>query len=133
MGLNDRLAADSNAVIDWLREGGAAAVALRDYATILLPMPVLGELFTGAYSSERSADNVAAVERAMMQWTILSPDAETAREYGRVRARLREMPRISQTRLNDLWIAALCIQHSVPLLTNDRGFDVIAGLTVIRW
>ncbi|HEU4887463.1 MAG TPA: PIN domain-containing protein [Thermoanaerobaculia bacterium] len=133
MGLNERLAADSNAVIDWIREGGAAAAALREYATILLPLPVLGELFTGAYSSERKTDNIAAIERVISGWTILSPDAETAREYGRVRARLREMPKINQTRLNDLWIAALCIQHSVPLLTNDRGFDVIAGLTVIRW
>lgn len=133
MGLKERLAADSNAVIDWIREGGAAAAALQEYATILLPLPVLGELFTGAYSSERKADNVAAVERIIARWTVLSPDAETAREYGRIRARFREMPRISQNRLNDLWIAALCIQHQVPLLTNDRGFDAIAGLNVIHW
>jgi len=133
VGLNDRLAADSNAVIDWIREGGTAASALRDYATILLPLPVLGELFTGAYSSERKADNIAAVERVVAQWTVLAPDAETAREYGRLRARLREMPRISQSRMNDLWIAALCLQHSVPLLTNDRGFATVPGLTVVHW
>lgn len=131
--MNDGLAVDSNAVIDLIREGGAAAVAFRDYKTILLPLPVLGELFTGAYSSERKTANVAAVERVIAHWTILSPDPETAREYGRVRARLREMSITTPARLNDLWIAALCIQHSVPLLTNDRGFDVIAGLTVIRW
>jgi len=33
----------------------------------------------------------------------------------------------------DVWIAALCIQHDVPLLTNDRGFDTIPELTVIHW
>ena len=99
----------------------------------MLPLPVLGELFTGAYSSDRKTANIAAVEGVIARWTVLSPDAETAREYGRIRAQLREMSRTTHTRLNDLWIAALCIQHAVPLLTNDRGFDVITGLTVIRW
>jgi predicted nucleic acid-binding protein len=37
------------------------------------------------------------------------------------------------SKLNDLWIAALCLQHDLPLLTNDHGFDHIAGLTVIHW
>lgn len=35
--------------------------------------------------------------------------------------------------MNDLWIAALCLQHALPLLTNDRGFDTIDGLAVIHW
>ena len=35
--------------------------------------------------------------------------------------------------MNDMWIAALCIQHDVPLLTSDHGFDIITGLTVIHW
>ncbi len=28
---------------------------------------------------------------------------------------------------NDLWIAALCRQHSLPLLSRDRHFDLVAG------
>jgi tRNA(fMet)-specific endonuclease VapC len=133
VGLTDRLAIDTNAVIDLIRDGGAAAAAFRDYETILLPLPVLGELFTGAYSSDRKIANVTAVEGVIERWTILSPDEETAREYGRIRARLREMSNTTHARLNDLWIAALCLQHAVPLLTNDRGFDVISGLTTVRW
>jgi tRNA(fMet)-specific endonuclease VapC len=133
VGLKERLAVDSNAVIDLIRDEGAATAAFDEYETILLPLPVLGELFTGAYLSDRKTDNVAAVEGLIARWAILSPDFETAREYGRVRAQVREMSKTTHTRLNDLWIAALCIQHGVPLLTNDRGFDVILGLTVIRW
>jgi len=33
----------------------------------------------------------------------------------------------------EVWIAALCIQYKMPLLTNDGGFDHIDGLTVIHW
>jgi predicted nucleic acid-binding protein len=57
----------------------------------------------------------------------------TARIYGELRARIRTVQTVSMSKLNDLWIAALCLQHNLPLLTNDRGFDHISGLTVIHW
>ena len=34
---------------------------------------------------------------------------------------------------NDLWIAALCRQHSLPLLSRDRHFDQVAGLNRVGW
>jgi predicted nucleic acid-binding protein len=29
--------------------------------------------------------------------------------------------------------AAVCIQHRVPLLSNDKTFDEIGGLEVMHW
>jgi tRNA(fMet)-specific endonuclease VapC len=130
--LNERLAVDTNTVIEHIRRGTPLASAFRSDRTIFLPLPVLGELFAGAYASTRKADNVVAIELVIAKWTVVSPDRETAREYGRIRSLLREMPNATQARRNDLWIAALCIQHNLPLLTNDSGFDVIPGLTVVR-
>jgi len=34
---------------------------------------------------------------------------------------------------NDLWIAALCRQHALPLLSRDRHFDVVRGIQRIGW
>jgi predicted nucleic acid-binding protein len=34
---------------------------------------------------------------------------------------------------NDLWIAALCRQHSLPLLSRDRHFDLVAEMKRIGW
>jgi len=34
---------------------------------------------------------------------------------------------------NDLWIAALCRQHSLSLLSRDRHFDLVAGIKRIGW
>jgi tRNA(fMet)-specific endonuclease VapC len=34
---------------------------------------------------------------------------------------------------NDLWIAALCRQHDLPLLSRDRHFDRVPGLRRIAW
>lgn len=65
MELNERLAVDTNTVIDLIRTGTPAAAAFRSHRTILLPLPVLGELFAGAYASARTADNLAALERVI--------------------------------------------------------------------
>jgi predicted nucleic acid-binding protein len=35
--------------------------------------------------------------------------------------------------LNHLWIAALCLQFDLPLLTNDALFDEVSELEVIHW
>jgi len=75
-------------------------------------------------------ENLAKVEELVQKWTVLNPDAGTARVYGRLR---RSELLAGAARINDLWIAALCIQHNLPLLTSDRGFDAIPELHVIHW
>jgi tRNA(fMet)-specific endonuclease VapC len=127
--MSERLAVDANAVIDLFRSGTPPA-PITDSKTIFLPLPVIGELFGGAYSSQRVRANLVLVEELIVRWKRLIPDVQTARLYGRLRA---QEAAARQSRINDLWIAALCIQHSLPLLTNDGGFDAIAGLTVLHW
>lgn len=34
---------------------------------------------------------------------------------------------------NDLWIAALCRPHSMPLVSRDRLFDWVAGSKRVGW
>lgn len=82
--------------------------------------------------SEQIAENLAIIDDLLTTWRVLEPNLETARVYGRLRALYRPTE-MKPSRTNDLWIAALCLQHNLPLLSNDRGFDVIPGLTVIHW
>lgn len=128
----ERIAADSNAVIEWLRSGSIEPPALRTVRRLILPLTVIGELYAGAFASARREENVAQVEAFVAKHTILHPDEKTARVYGELRARL-QYDKVGRSKTNDLWIAALCIQHDLPLLSNDRGFDVIPTLTTIRW
>ncbi|HEX2833715.1 MAG TPA: PIN domain-containing protein [Thermoanaerobaculia bacterium] len=125
-----RIAVDTNAIADFTRDLRDEPPHLRD-AEILLPLPVVGELLSGAHQSRQVARNLALVDDLLTLWTVLHPTLETARIYGRVRAHLAA--ELKSSRINDLWIAALCLQHDLPLLTNDRGFDSIEGLTVIHW
>jgi tRNA(fMet)-specific endonuclease VapC len=128
----ERLAVDSNAVIMWFRSGNAEPLTLSRAERLVLPLPVIGELYVGVFSSRKRDVHLELVEKFIEQHEILKPDEETARLYGSIRARQR-LENIRASKMNDLWIAALCIQHSLPLLTNDRGFDTIAGLAVIHW
>jgi predicted nucleic acid-binding protein len=74
------------------------------------------------------------IETVIKIWEPLVPGIETARIYGDIRAAtFRKTDNLSASKKNDLWIAALCIQHDLPLLTNDGGFDHIDGLSVIHW
>lgn len=82
--------------------------------------------------SSRPRNDLEIVEKFVARHDILVPDVETARLYGTIRARQR-LHDIRASKMNDLWIAALCLQHDLPLLTNDRGFDSIGGLDVIHW
>ena len=128
----ERLAIDTNAAIEWLAPQVPDPPPLVTATTIVVPLPVIGELYTGAFGSRRIRENVDAVTVFVSRYGTIKPDDDTARTYGELRARLH-LTGIRASKMNDLWIAALCIQHALPLLTNDRGFDSIEGLTVIHW
>lgn len=99
-----------------------------------MPLTVIGELFYGASCSDRPVHHRAIIERVSKRWPPLIPDLKTSRIDGDIRAAAsRKATTLTASKVNDLWIAALCIQHRLPLLSNDRGFDRIPGLTVIHW
>lgn len=132
--MSDRFAVDTNAVVDMVRVARVTPPLLqRPFASVFMPLPVAGELITGAYSTPANERNLATTETVIARWPTLIPDMDTARLYGRIRAQARLLHQLGQARTNDLWIAALCIQHSLPLLTNDRGFNGIENLEVIHW
>lgn len=132
--MTDRIAVDTNAVVEYLRLDREYPRQLDDTDEVFLPLTVIGELFYGAALSNRPEYHRGSITRIVKRWPSLIPDIETSRIYGDMRATASRM-RISlrASKVNDFWIAALCIQHGLPLLTNDGGFDVIPGLTVIHW
>jgi tRNA(fMet)-specific endonuclease VapC len=129
----ERLAIDANAAIDMMRVDRPTPHPLAEAQSLLLPLPVLGELFTGALASRNPAAHLGEIGQASKLWTVIAPDEATARIYGEVRVFTGNVRQTGASKLNDLWIAALCLQHNLPLLTNDRGFDAIAGLSVLHW
>jgi tRNA(fMet)-specific endonuclease VapC len=131
----DRLAFDSNAAIDLLRQDRLSPPPFLEASALVMPLFVLAELrlgFSRANLNELLDDLVASS-------TIIAPDAATVDHYvvtrnAMLRARTIPSRREAQEGLShDIWIAALCLQHGLPLLTNDRDFNDVDGLRVVQW
>jgi len=132
--VTDRIAVDTNAIVEYLRLEREYPRQLDDAEEVFLPLTVVGELFYGAALSDRPEYHRGTIARIVKRWLPLVPDVETSRIYGDIRATAsRALISLRASKVNDFWIAALCIQHGLSLLTNDKGFDNIAGLTVLHW
>lgn len=126
------IAVDTSAVIDYLRDRNRP-LQIDLASTIVIPLPVVGELFVGAFGARNRLQESATVETLLKEWIVIVSDIHTARLYAEIRVQRKLDPAFSGNLRNDLWIAALCIQHDLPLLTNDRGFDAIPRLGVLHW
>jgi tRNA(fMet)-specific endonuclease VapC len=109
-----------------LLAGQASALVVPSSIEVLLPTPVIGELRYGALNSRRATDNLADVERLVSRCRVLDITASTAATYARLRMALKQKGKPIPE--NDLWIAALCVEHGVPLATLDGHFDAVEEL-----
>lgn len=131
MKANGRLAVDTNAVIAY-REGISAVCTLIDMTDIVcLPVIVLGELRYGAINSAKPEKNEQDINKFSDNSVIMPIDEAVAIRYARVRSELKK--RGHPIPENDIWIAAICLESGVPLLSSDGHFEYINGLEVINW
>jgi tRNA(fMet)-specific endonuclease VapC len=122
---------DTNAVIARIAEDAAIIKMLGETPTLFLASIVLGELYAGAEKSTRVEANLATINKLAASVPILTCDLETARWYGRISHKQRVKGRpIPQ---NDLWIAAIALQHGLTLLTRDEHFNQVDELSVETW
>ncbi|MDW8140870.1 MAG: PIN domain-containing protein [Candidatus Bipolaricaulota bacterium] len=59
---------------------------------------------------------------------MLEVKASTALIYAQIRLELKQ--KVKPIPENDLWIAALCLEHTISLATEDAHFSEINGLAV---
>jgi tRNA(fMet)-specific endonuclease VapC len=131
MPASGRFLLDTNIVIALLEGERKVLANLEQALEIFIPITAVGELFFGAAKSGRPAENTAKLEAFMAGRSILPCDLPIAREYGRLRQRLRERGRPLPE--NDIWIAATAICRGIVLVTRDRHFREIDTLTSVEW
>jgi tRNA(fMet)-specific endonuclease VapC len=119
------VALDTSVAIDVLADR-AESLTSQPITEFLLPVPVVGELRYGALNSRRAEENVAEVERLVVRCRILDITLATAEVYARLRLDLKKKGKPIPE--NDLWIAALCVEHQVKLAAVDGHFDAVEGL-----
>jgi tRNA(fMet)-specific endonuclease VapC len=120
-----RLALDTNAYSAAAR-GEAKAVALvRAADQLTVPFVVLAELRAGFAAGSAGRRNEAALTRflASSRVDVQYPDEQTTHHYASLFGQLRRQGTPIPT--NDIWIAALVLQHDLVLLTDDAHFSNI--------
>ena len=70
------------------------------------------------------------MEQLISRCGVLDADLETARTYAALRMTLKSKGKPIPE--NDIWIAAICVQHSIPLASSDGHFVEVPGLTLIE-
>lgn len=98
---------------------------------IYLPLIVLGELRAGFHAGGQTRHNERILSRFLNspRVRLLLPDEQTTLQYGLLYSQLRRQATPIPT--NDLWIAALVIQHRLTLLTRDAHFRCIPQLDLL--
>lgn len=118
-----RMAIDTNVYRAFCEGLGSAVERFAQAVEIHIPYVVLAELRAGFLCGTVAKRN----ERILIQFLnrprvkILLPDEATTHHYARVFAQLRAQGTPIPT--NDMWIAALVLQHDLQLYSQDSHFD----------
>lgn len=126
-----RLLIDSNRYSD-MNRGNAEIIARFELADELwLPFISHGELLAGFAVGTQRGLNEALLASFLNRPNVspLMADEHTSTCYAELWAAMRRIGRPIPT--NDLWIAALAIQHDLILDTGDKHFRDVPGLKLV--
>jgi tRNA(fMet)-specific endonuclease VapC len=99
---------------------------LRQATEIAIPVIVLGEYRYGARQSRERKRYEQWLMDSLPNYRILDVDQGTTIYYATLRTELKKAG--TPIPANDVWVAALCRQYRLPILSRDRHFDIVAGL-----
>jgi len=123
-----RVAVDTNRYVDLARGLPEAAERLKTAEAIFLPFTVLGELRAGFLGGKKRDEHERSLTIFLnsSRVEVLYADEVTTHHYSRLVFQLRRQGTPIPT--NDIWTAALVVQHHLLLFDRDRHFDALPQL-----
>lgn len=122
---------DTNALSAAADQHAAVVEILGQTQQLAIPVLALGEYRYGISQSRYKPEYETWLEAMLRDCRVLDVDEKTTHHYATIRTELRKLGKPIPT--NDLWIAALCRQHDLPLLSRDTHFDVVPAVHRISW
>ena len=122
---------DTNALSAAADDDPAIVAVLARADQIAIPVIALGEYRYGIAQSRHRASYANWLDGLLHDCLVLDATEPTTHYYAEITLELKQKGRPIPT--NDIWIAALCRQHSLPLLSRDRHFDLVPGVRRIGW
>ena len=126
-----KLALDTNRYTDLCRGEKSVVEAAEAADQVWLPFIVVAELRAGFAVGTQGTRHEGILRRFLLKpgVGILYADEQTTHHYANVYRQLRKQGTPIPT--NDMWIAALVLEHSLALCARDAHFDALAQLTRI--
>jgi tRNA(fMet)-specific endonuclease VapC len=126
-----QLILDTNALSAAAEEHAGVMGILAGVQQLALPVVVIGEYRYGIAQSRHRARYRRWLDGLISDCTVLDVTERTTHHYVAINVELRQAGKPIPT--NDLWIAALCRQHGLPLLSRDRHFNGVPGIQRLDW
>jgi len=121
-----KLVLDTNIYCDFAEGLPDAVDAIAAYGqSIFIPSVVLGELFFGFMKGSRQQFNEKKLRQIVsrLKIEIIDVNADVARKYAMIYLSLQK--RGIKIPINDVWIAACCMEVGGTLLTRDKHFELL--------
>lgn len=119
---------DTNALTALFQGDVAVLDAVAKSDCVYASAIVIGELEAGFRGGSRYAGNLEVLERFLAKSSveILPIGRETGECFGRIKQALKTKG--TPIPINDIWLAAQCMETGAVLVTYDSHFDVVDGL-----
>jgi tRNA(fMet)-specific endonuclease VapC len=126
-----RVALDTNRYVDLCKGVDETVALLEEAEAIMLPFVVLGELRAGFAHGRRQVENERTLRRLLLKEgvSVLFADDQTTHHYASVFRQLRKQGTPIPT--NDMWLAALALQHNLALHARDKHFDHLPQIVCV--
>lgn len=126
-----RVAIDTNRYVDLCKGVSETVDVLESADAVILPFVVLAELRAGFLLGRRQVENERALHHLLMKEgvDVVYADDQTTHHYASVYRQLRKQGTPIPT--NDMWLAALVLQHNLALHARDRHFEHLPQLVRI--
>ena len=98
---------------------------------LFLPSIVLGELEYGFMKGQRQQVNERKLQQFInrLRVDIILIDADVARKYASIYLSLRAQG--TKIPINDVWIAACCMEAGGTLLSHDKHFQLVSQIETV--
>ena len=122
------MALDTDRLTDLFQGDAELAEVLGTCEEVWIPLIVLGEIKARFLGGNQGRRNELLLRKLLTRATVgvLLPGRETAEHYARLFVQLKSAG--TPVPDNDLWIAALVLEHDLVLVTRDRHFNRIPQL-----
>jgi tRNA(fMet)-specific endonuclease VapC len=127
-----KLVLDTNIYCDYAEGIADVVEAMVRYGeSLFLPSIVLGELTYGFMKGRRQQFNEKKLRQVIdrLKIDIIDVNADVARKYGMIFLALERKG--TKIPINDVWIAACCMEVGGTLLTRDKHFSQVDQIDVM--